>query len=188
MQPMRYLHLVYFFLTVVGGCMLGKYLLRTSAWRWAVFLVVANGCMFASQRALFWHSPHFELPGMYSSNPWLQSFAWIRQNTSTDAYFAIDPNYMAASGEDYHSFRALAERSQLADMVKDTAVATQVPELSEDWEEQVDATTGWREFKLADFQRLKRRFDVGWVVVSYPQPEGLDCKWHNGSISVCQVP
>jgi hypothetical protein len=188
MQPMRYLHLIYLFLTLVGGCLLGKYLLKSSTWRWAAFLLIANGCMFASQRALFRNSPHFEFPGTKSSNPWLQSFAWVRRNTPIDAYFAIDPNYMAAPGEDYHSFRALAERSQLADLVKDTAVTTQVPELSQDWEEQVDAAAGWASFRLADFERLKREFDVDWVVVSYPQPKGLDCRWHNESVSVCQVP
>lgn len=188
MQPMRYLHLIYFFMSLVGGCLSGKYLLKGSTWRWAAFLLIANGCMFASQRALFRTSPHIEFPGTKSSNPWLQSFAWIRRNTPIDAYFAIDPNYMAAPGEDYHSFRALAERSQLADLVKDTAVVTQVPELSQDWEEQVDAAAGWASFELADFERLKREFDVGWVVVSYPQPKGLDCRWHNESVSVCSVP
>ena len=44
----------------------------------------------------------------------------------------MDPNYLAAPGEDYHSFRALAERSQLADAIKDTAVVTKVPELGPD--------------------------------------------------------
>ena len=78
----------------------------------------------------------------------------------------MDPNYLAAPGEDYHSFRALAERSQLADMVKDTSVVTQVPELGPAWEKQVDATAGWQHFKLADFHRLKNDFGVDWVIVS----------------------
>jgi len=43
-----------------------------------------------------------------------------------DAYFALDPDYMAAPGEDYHSFRALAERSQLADNIKDASMVTLV--------------------------------------------------------------
>ena len=45
LQPMRFLQLVYFFMTLVGGCLLGKYLLKASVWRWAVFLVVINGGM-----------------------------------------------------------------------------------------------------------------------------------------------
>ncbi|HKD60469.1 MAG TPA: hypothetical protein VKB47_08410 [Terracidiphilus sp.] len=188
MQPMRFLQIIYFFLTLVGGCLLGKFLLKTSAWRWAIFLLMINVGMFASQRALFAGTEHLELPGMQSANPWMQSFAWIRQNTPAGAYFAMDPDYLAAPGEDYHSFRALAERSQLADAVKDTAVVTQVPELGPDWERQVDATAGWQAFRLADFERLKREFRVDWALVSYPAPDGLNCQWHNASLSVCRIP
>jgi hypothetical protein len=188
LQPMRFLHLIYFFLTLIAGCLLGNLLLKASTWRWALFLVIINAGMFASQRALFSDGDHLELPGMRSSNPWLQSFAWIRQNTPTSAYFAMDPHYLEASGEDYHSFRALAERSQLADEVKDTAVVTQVPDLGPMWERQVDAQAGWSRFKLADFERLKTDFGVDWVLVSYPQPAGLACEWHNGTLAVCRVP
>jgi hypothetical protein len=188
MQPMRFLHLIYCFMTLVAGCLLGKYLLKSNTLRWAAFLIIINVGMFASQRALYGSSQHLELPGIQSSNPWLQSFAWIRANTPTDAYFAMDPNYLAAPGEDYHGFRALAERSQLADMVKDTSVVTQVPELGPAWERQVDATAGWQNFKLADFQRLKNDFGVDWVIVSLPQPAGLACEWHNASLAVCRIP
>ena len=121
-------------------------------------------------------------------HPWLQAFAWIRQNTPTDAYFALNPEYLAAPGEDYHSFRALAERSQLADTIKDGSVVTQIPELGEVWERQVQAQKGWTRFQLADFQRLKAEFGVAWVLVAYPQPAGLACQWHNDALSVCRVP
>jgi hypothetical protein len=141
-----------------------------------------------AQRQLFAGSEHLELPGRQSANPWLQAFAWIRQNTPTDAYFALDPKYFDAPGEDYHSFRALAERSQLADALKDTAVVTQVPELGPEWKRQVEAQEGWQAFKLADFERLKKEFGVNWVLVSYPQPAGLVCHWHNGQLAVCQIP
>ena len=188
LQPMRFLHLVYLFLTLIGGCLIGKYLLKTRVWRWALFLLVVNGSMFASQRALFSGSEHLELPGRQSANPWLQAFAWIRQNTPTGAYFALDPRYLNAPGEDYHSFRALAERSQLADAIKDAVVVTQVPELGPEWERQVEAQEGWSHFQLADFERLKAEFGVDWVLVAYPAPPGLDCPWHNGTLSVCRIP
>ncbi len=187
-QPMRYLQLVYFFLVLIGGCLLGKYLLKASAWRWALFLLVANGSMFASQRAEYPASQHIELPGSSPSNAWLQAFAWVRTNTPTDAYFALDPRYLEAPGEDYHSFRALAERSQLCDAIKDTAVVTQVPELAPRWDREVEAQSGWRNFQLADFERLKHEFGVTWTLVSYPQPKGLDCQWHNDSLAVCRIP
>ena len=188
MQPMRFLHLIYFFLTLVGGCLLGKFLLKGIPWRWAVFLVMINAGMFAAQRVEFSSSPHLEFPWVRSSNPWLQAFAWIRENTPVDAYFAMDPYYLAAPGEDYHSFRALAERSQLADMEKDPSVVTQVPELGPAWQRQVDATAGWKRLNLADFKRLKAQSGVDWVIVSDPAASGLDCKWHSNPLSVCRIP
>lgn len=188
LQPMRFLHLIYFFLTLIAGCMMGQYFLRGSVWRWALFLLIFNGPMFAAQRSLYAGSEHIEWPGGQTSNPWLQSFAWIRRNTPTSAYFAMDPDYLAAPGEDYHSFRALAERSQLADAIKDTSVVTQVPELGPDWDRQVKAAKGWNRFQLKDFERLKSDFGVDWVIVSYPPPAPLDCQWHNESVAVCRIP
>jgi hypothetical protein len=188
LQPMRFLHLLYFLMVMMAGCLLGKFALKRSAWRWAVFLLVANGSMFAWQRVEFAASPHLELPGRQSGNAWLQAFAWVRTNTPENAYFALDPHYTEAPGEDYHSFLALAERSQLADAVKDAAVATMVPELGPVWARQVEAAAGWRNFKLADFERLKAEFGVNWVLVNYPQPGGLACPWHNNQLAVCQIP
>lgn len=188
LQPMRYLQILYFFFMLLGGCLLGKYLLKTSVWRWAVFLLAINLSMFVWQRSMFGGTKHFELPGDPPTNQWLQAFEWIRLNTPEDAYFALDPYYLAADGEDYHSFRALAERSQLADAIKDTAVVTQVPELGPAWNDQVEAQAGWPEFQAADFERLKKEYGVNWVLVSLKQTGGLDCRWHNSLLSVCEVP
>jgi hypothetical protein len=187
LQPMRFLHLVYLFMALISGCLFGTHLLKACPWRWALFLLVVNGSMFLAQRALFSGSEHLEFPGRQSANPWLQAFAWIRLNTPNDAYFALDPYYLAAPGENYHSFRALAERSQLADALKDAAVVTQVPQLGPAWASQVDATAGWNLFGLADFDRLRRGLGVSWVVSAYPQPPGLQCNWHNNSLSVCRL-
>lgn len=188
LEPMRFLHLIYIFMALVGGAYLGRCFLKANLWRWAAFLLVANGGMLFAQRQLFAGTEHLELPGRASANQWLQAFVWIKRNTPEKAYFALDPNYMAAPGEDYHSFRALAERSTLADAIKDTSVVTKVPELGPDWHTQVAAQTGWSQFKLADFERLKSTFGVDWVLVSYPQPAGLNCRWHNDRLSVCRVP
>jgi hypothetical protein len=188
LEPMRYLHLVYVFLTLVGGAYLGRYILKARVWRWAVFLIVANGGMFVAQRQLFADTEHVEMPGRDSANPWLQAFDWIRLNTPRDAYFALDPHYMADAGEDYHGFRALAERSSLADTVKDTSVITKVPELGPVWKRQGEAQQGWTNFRLKDFERLKTEFSVGWVLIRYPEPAGLECRWHNDVLAVCQIP
>jgi len=188
LQPMRFLQLTYLFMLLLGGCLAGKYLLRSSWWRWALFLLLLYGGMFIAQRQLLDSSEHLELPGQQSANSWIQTFTWIRQHTPSDAYFALDPKYLSAPGEDYHSFRALAERSQLSDGIKDTAVVTQVPELGPLWQSQLAAQQGWAEFKLADFERLRADWGVDWVVVAYPQTAGLDCVWRNRALWVCRIP
>jgi hypothetical protein len=188
LQPMRFLHLVYFFMVLIGGCFLGRFVLRLYLYRWAIFLVLLYGGMYLSQRALFPSSPHIEWPGRASSNPWLQAFDWVRQNTPEDAYFALDPNAMAVPGEDYHSFRALAERSQLADNVKDPAVATQVPELAPIWQHQVDEQYGWPHLTPAVFQQLRSDYGVDWVLIQLPAPAGLNCVWHNSLLAACTIP
>ena len=188
LQPMRYLHLVYIMMTLVGGALIGRYLLQTRVWRWAIFLVVINVGMFISQRELFAGTEHLDLPGASSGNPWLQAFTWVRENTPQAAYFAMDPRYMAQPYEDFLSFRALAERSMLTDALKDSAVTTQVPDLAIVWDDQQKAQAGWTHFQLADFERLKAKYGVGWVLVSLPAPPGLTCRWHNEALAVCQIP
>jgi hypothetical protein len=188
MQPMRYLHLVYIFMAILGGGLIGEKLLRGHAWRWvALFLPLAAG-MFIAQRSLFAGTEHIELPGVASHNPWLRAFAWVRGNTPVDAYFALDPYYMRLPGEDYHSFRALAERSELADSMKDAAVATQVPDLAPLWQQQTQAAAGWKHFKKQDFLQLQQEFGVNWIVVQSPGVEGLDCPYQNEAVAVCRLP
>jgi hypothetical protein len=187
-QPMRYLQLVYILMALATGGLLGRFLIKEHVWRWGVFLLVLNGGMFLAQRTLLDQGAHLELPSDVSENPWMQAFAWVKQNTPVDAYFALDPLYLAIPGEGFHSFRALAERSQLSDAIKDTAVVTQVPRLAPVWGRQQIAQAGWTRFKFADFKRLKTEFGVDWTLVSYPAPPGLDCQWHNDTLSVCRIP
>jgi len=186
-QPMRYLQLVYLFMALAAGGLLGRFVLAAKAWRWAVYLLLINGGMFLVQWELIDDGAHLELPGIANANPWLQAFDWIRLNTPADAYFALDPRYLAAQGEGYHNFRALAERSQLSDGIKDTAVVAQVPSLAPVWQRQQLAQAGWQYFQLGDFDRLKAKFGVDWVLVSYPQQLGLACPWHNNTLAVCRI-
>lgn len=187
MQPMRYLHLVYIFMALLGGGLIGEKLLRGYVWRWVtLFLPLALG-LFIAQRSLFAGTEHIELPGVASHNPWLRAFVWVRGNTPDDAYFALDPYYMQLPGEDYHSFRALAQRSELADAVKDAAVATQVPDLAPLWQEQSQAEAGWRHFQKQDFLRLHQRFGVNWIIVQGSGVPGLDCPYRNEAVAVCRL-
>ncbi|MGD0901959.1 MAG: hypothetical protein ABR924_03360, partial [Terracidiphilus sp.] len=49
LQPMRYLQLVYIFMALAAGGLLGRFLLKARIWRWAVYLLVVNGGMFLVQ-------------------------------------------------------------------------------------------------------------------------------------------
>ncbi len=188
LQPMRYLHLVYFFMVLIAGSLMGRYLLKSQPLRWACCALIAFGGMFAGQRSLYAASAHLELPWTKPVNPWVEAFVWIRHNTPQNAYFALDPDYMEAPGEDFHSFRALAERSVMADALKDAAVVTQVPDLGASWVRQVQAQAGWQSFEQQDFERLKAQFGVTWVLVESPRQTGLQCVWHNRSLQVCRIP
>jgi hypothetical protein len=197
MQPMRYLHLVYVVMILLGGCFAGENFLRTHRWRWGVLFLPAALGMFLAQRAIYPASPHLELPGVESSNPWLESFAWIRTNTPEDAYFVLGPDYLHRPGEDSHGFRALALRSALADNVKDSAVVTQVPRLAARWQREVAAQSAsqaadaaasdWQHVTVADLRRLKAQFGVGWVIVERPSALVLECPYQNAGLEVCRI-
>ncbi len=188
LQPMRYLHLFYLIFIILSGGLLGQKFLRHHWLRWLVVFVPLAAGMFFAQRATYPSSAHLEWPGSVPQNPWLKAFAWIRENTPPDAYFAGGPDYMRRPGNDYHSFRALAERSVLADAAKDSAVATQVPRLSNRWLEEVEAERGWEHFTPMDYERLKTRFGVNWVLIERPAREGMNCPYENSALLVCRVP
>jgi hypothetical protein len=186
-QPMRYLHLLYLLMVLFAGGLIGQRLLRTHWVRWLVLFVPLGAGMFLAQRQTFPASAHIEWPGAVPRNGWLQAFLWIQRNTTQDILFALDPYYMQRPGEDAHSFRAWAERSVLADYAKDAAVATQVPRLALRWQEQVQAQSGWEHFRKADFERLRARYGVTWVVVEHPGVPGLQCPYQNETVLVCRI-
>jgi hypothetical protein len=186
-QPMRFLHLVYLMLVLLAGGLAGQYLQRTRRLPWAALILPLAGVMFFAQRETYASSRHLEFPGAAQSNPWLQAFDWIRQNTPVSSFFAVGAGYMERPGEDFHSFRALAERSILADVTKDASVATQVPSLAPLWLEQVEAQSGWEHFGADDFERLHQRFGVDWLVLEKPGAAGLDCPYENDALKVCRI-
>jgi len=90
-------------------------------------------------------------------------------------------------GEDYHGFRALAERSVLADEVKDAGMVARVPSLAPRWLREVEAQRGWRSFQRPDFLQLKAEFGVDWVVLQVPGVDGLSCPYRTSQVMVCRV-
>jgi hypothetical protein len=188
LQPMRGLLLVYVLLFVIGGGLLAEYVLKAKLWRWiAVFAPICAG-MYYAQCQLFPATHHLEWPGRRPENPWVDAYLWIRSNTPVDAYFALDPQHMRLPEEDQHGFRAIAERSMLADAVKDGGAVTMFPALAQTWQTQVKAQEGWSNFGLQDFMRLHDEFGVNWFVVRRPQGTGLDCPYQTPSLLVCRLP
>jgi hypothetical protein len=185
-QPMRSLHLLYILFFLFGGGLLGQYVLKNRVWRWVALFVPLCTSMFLAQRALFPASAHIEWPGAAPKNEWVQAFEWIQTNTPRDAVFALDPFHMSIPGEDANGFRAIAQRSMLADAVKDSGAVTMFPPMAEEWLAQVEAQSGWKTFQARDFHRLHTEYGVNWVVRQRPSAD-LDCPYQNAAVLVCRV-
>ncbi len=188
LQPMRSLHLLHILLFLMLGGLIGDHLLKRRVWLWIAFFVPLAIGLYAVDRTIYAHSPHIEFPGVVPRNPWLEAFYWARDNTPQDAIFALDPRYIVLDSDDQHGFRAVAERSALADYFKDSGAVSMFPQLTADWKAQQDAQTGWQHFTAADFQRLRATYNVTWVIVAAPAVAGLDCPHANALLQVCRVP
>jgi hypothetical protein len=187
LEPLRCLALTYMLLIIIGGGLVGQHILQTRAWRWALLFIPLSLGMYFAQRQLFPASAHVEWPWAQPRNQWVQAFEWIRGNTPVDALFALDPRHMDLPGEDENGFRACAERSMLADLVKDKGAASMFPPLAVKWLEQVDDQKDWKQFGKRDFERLRQKYGVSWVVVEQPGPAGMECPYQNPAVRVCRV-
>lgn len=187
LEPLRCLALAHMLLIVIGGGLLGRQVLQNRAWRWLVLFIPLSFGMYTAQRQLFPASTHIEWVWAQPRNPWAQAFDWIRVNTPTGALFALNPNHMALPGEDENGFRARAQRSMLADAVKDKGAASMFPPLSTKWWEQLEDQKNWKQFQKKDFERLRQKYGVSWIVVEQPGPEGLACPYENAAVRVCRV-
>jgi hypothetical protein len=187
LEPLRCLALGYMLLVVIGGGLLGQHVLRARLWRWLALFVPLSLGMYWAQRELFPASAHIEWPWAEPRNPWTQAFDWIRGNTPTDALFALNPDYINLPGEDATGFRARAQRSRLADAVKDKGAASMFPPLSTKWLEQMNDQKNWKQFGEEDFDRLRQKYGVSWVVVEEPGAAGLECPYQNSAVRVCRL-
>jgi hypothetical protein len=187
LQPLRCLALCYMVLVVAGGGLMGQYILQRHVWRWLALFVPLSLGMYFAQRQVFPASQHIEWPWAQPRNQWAQAFEWIRTNTPVDALFALDPRHMELPGEDENGFRARAQRSVLADLVKDKGAASMFPPLSVKWAEQIADQKNFEHFGKEDFERLRNKYGVSWVVVEQPGPAGLECPYQNSAVRVCRV-
>ena len=188
LQPMRSFQLLYILLFILLGGLIGEYAMGRSVWRWAALFVPRGLGMALMQEGAFPSSRHVEWPRWSNDgNSWMAAFFWIWQHTPKDAVFATDPNYMARPGEDAHGFRAVAERSVLADYVKDSGAVSLFPRLAAEWQNQVGAERGLDHFGPADFAQLAKRYPVTWILTTQPGPPGLVCPYANRELAVCRL-
>jgi len=187
LQPMRSLYLSYLLLVLFSGGLLAEFVLENRWWRWLVLFLPLCAGMFYAQRSLFPASAHIEWPGSKPGNLWVEAYEWVRGNTPSVAIFALDPYYMHITGEDENGFRAIAQRSRLADASTDSGAVSMFPPLAEEWLAQLRAQAGWREFGAADFRLLQAKYGLGWVVLQQSQIVDLQCPYQNRAVKVCKV-
>jgi hypothetical protein len=194
-QPLRTLHLTYIIMALLAGGLLAELVLKQKLWRWTVLLLPIAAGMSYAQFESFPDTHHVEWPGQATGNDWVEAFNWIKANTPLDAYFVLDPRYMSTKGEDFHGFRGLAERGQMADWDKDPGVALLFPELALRWSHEVHALDHWKNFTPADLHRLHEQFGVDWTVLPVNGAgkelalmiPAQDCPYRNRSVVVCRI-
>jgi hypothetical protein len=189
LQPLRCFHLITLVFVILLGGVLGEYGARGRQWFLPlVFLPLAIG-MCAVGYMTYPNSPHIEAPWQKtSSNDWVNALLWIRDHTPRNAVFAVDSRYFKEPGVDVHGFRAVSERSDLADYFKDGGVVALFPRLAPEWKQMSDATYGLNRFRAEDFVRLAARYPVTWTVIHGGAPAGMSCPYQERDYAVCRIP
>uniref|UniRef100_E6QIM8 Glycosyltransferase RgtA/B/C/D-like domain-containing protein n=1 Tax=mine drainage metagenome TaxID=410659 RepID=E6QIM8_9ZZZZ len=193
LQPLRTFHLITIVFVLLLAGVFGEYVAARRPWAIAALVLPLAGGMFWIARATYPNSPQVELPGMatanrWTSNPWIDALLWIRGNTPEDAVFAVDARYFKDPITDVHGFRAISERSSLADFYKDSGVVSLFPDLAVEWKQMSTATEGLNHFDLGDFERLRGEYPVvSWTIIHGAAPAGLDCPYQRGGYAVCKL-
>jgi len=189
LQPLRSFHPITFIFVLLISGVAGEYLAKSRKWVPVAFFVPLAAGMYLVSRHTYPNSPQIELPSQTSSNPWVNTLLWIRQNTPEDAVFAVDSHYFKDSPSDVHGFRAISSRSALADYYKDSGVVSLFPSLAEEWKQMSNATNGLNHFSIAQFRQLRREDpEVTWTVIHGADPAGMDCPYQERGYSVCRMP
>lgn len=189
LQPLRSFHLITLVFIILLGGVLGEYIAEKRKWAIPALIIPVAAGMFFVDRSTYPASPHIEWPSTTSSNSWINTLLWIRTHTPENAVFAVDSRYFLAPGVDTHGFRAISERSALADYYKDSGVVSLFPALAPEWKQMSDATKGLNHFSLDDFRRLQQEYPaVTWTVIRGTPPAGLSCPYEQQGYSVCHLP
>lgn len=189
-QPLRCFQLITLIFMLLLAGLIGEYTTAKKL-RWALPTLLTGltvGMSYVAY-ATYPNSPRIEFPGVSAaSNAWLETMWWIRRNTPQDAVFAVDSRYVLDDGVDVHGFRALSERSALADYYKDGSVVTLFPNLATEWKQMSNATEGLNSFNAEQFTQLARQYPVTWTVIHGAAPDGMYCPYDQQGYAVCQIP
>jgi hypothetical protein len=188
LQPLRIFQLVYILMILAVGAFLGEILLQRRAHRWIATFAVLALIMLCAERYTFPRSAHFESPGREPRNGWERAFEWIRVSTPVEALFALDANYVSQPGEDAQTFRAVAERSAIADYSKDGGEASITPSLTALWFTGQAAQTGLNTETDAKRIATLRPLGVSWVVLPTGASTGFTCGYTDEAVKVCRLP
>jgi hypothetical protein len=189
LQPLRSFHLITLVFVLLLAGVIGEYWAKGRSWVLAAVSVPLAAGMFFVARDTYAQSPQIELPSRTSSNPWVNALLWVRQNTPDDAVFAVDSRYFKDEGTDLHGFRAVSERSALADYFKDGGVVSLFPDLAVEWKQMSNATYGLNHFNADDFRRLRQQYQmISWTVIHGLAPQGMDCPYQERGYAVCHLP
>ena len=188
-QPLRSFHLITLLFVLLLAGVVGEYLGKRRLWIPAALSCLLAAGMLIAARNTYPHSAHIEVPSDSSSNPWVNALLWIRNNTPSDAVFAVDSRYFKDEPVDVHGFRSISQRSALADYYKDGGVVSLFPDLADEWKHMSDATYGLNRFSRTQFESLRKQYpEVSWTVVHGTPPTGLDCPYQRDSFEVCRMP
>jgi hypothetical protein len=187
LQPMRSFLFVYYCMFLLLGGVLGQYWLKGIAWRWTLLVCGLSGTMYGFAQATYPALAQVELPWLESQNPWAEAFLWVRIHTPVDATVALDADYIQAKGEDAQGFRAIAERSSLADFSKDGGSAAIFPALAGEWMVEHTADTGLSRMNDAERRQRMQPFGVHWLILRRTAATGLVCPFANELVKVCRL-
>jgi hypothetical protein len=192
LQVLRAFQFVYICGVLLAGGMLGRLAQQRRRATALVYLLAAGallvaGALFAGQWLTYPESNHVEWPGQKPRNLWQEAFLWIRDNTPSDAIFALDNDYIESAGEDAQGFRANAERSAVADWFKDGGIASNFPKAAALWWQGSTATEQLN--RASDDQRLARLHPLGvtWIVLPAGASTGFPCPFTNARVRVCRL-
>jgi len=184
LQMLRSFHPIYALgVVLLGGT--GSWFVQRARWFSVSAFVVLFGCMFLSARLSFAGSAHLELPGRTAS-PWTEAFLWVRDHTPKDAIFAMEPSLLYAPGEDEQGFRAISERSALADD-KDAGVVVVFPALATEWARERNAEAGVNNMTDVERGERLRPFGVSWLLLAPDAQTSFACPFRNGVVKVCAM-